>query len=147
MTHVLVLNGPNLGTLGTREPEIYGSETLDDLRALLEADAAGLGATVEVRQTDHEGELLGWLHAAAREKTPVALNAGAWTHYSIAVHDAVQYVTSSGVPLIEVHISNPHARETFRHTSVITAVATGVIAGFGFDSYRLALAQLTRTGQ
>ncbi|GAA4172508.1 type II 3-dehydroquinate dehydratase [Gryllotalpicola koreensis] len=144
MTHVLVLNGPNLGTLGTREPEIYGSETLDDLRALLEEDAAALGATVEVRQTDHEGELLGWLHAAAQAKTPVVLNAGAWTHYSIAVHDAVQYVTSSGVSLIEVHISNPHAREEFRHTSVITAVATGVIAGFGFDSYRLALAQLAR---
>lgn len=144
MTHVLVLNGPNLSTLGTREPEIYGSETLDDLRALLEADAAALGATVELRQTDHEGELLGWLHDAAQQKTPVVLNAGAWTHYSIAVHDAVQYVTSSGVPLIEVHISNPHAREEFRHTSVITAVATGVIAGFGFDSYRLALAQLTR---
>ena len=144
MTHVLVLNGPNLGTLGTREPEIYGSDTLDDLRALLETDASSLGATVEVRQTDHEGELLGWLHAAAREKTPVVLNAAAWTHYSIAVHDAVQYVTSSGVPVIEVHISNPHAREEFRHTSVITAVATGVIAGFGFDSYRLALAQLAR---
>jgi len=144
VTHVLVLNGPNLGTLGTREPEIYGSDTLDDLRALLETDASALGATVEVRQTDHEGELLGWLHAAAREKTPVVLNAAAWTHYSIAVHDAVQYVTSSGVPVIEVHISNPHAREEFRHTSVITAVATGVIAGFGFDSYRLALAQLAR---
>ena len=144
MTHVLVLNGPNLGTLGTREPDIYGSDTLDDLRAQLEADAAALGATVELQQTDHEGELLGWLHAAGRDKTPVILNAGAWTHYSIAVHDAVQYVTSSGVPLIEVHISNPHAREEFRHTSVITGVATGVIAGFGFDSYRLALVQLAR---
>jgi len=144
VTHILVLNGPNLGTLGTREPEIYGSETLADLRGLLEADAARLGASVELRQTDHEGELLGWLHAAAQQKTPVILNAAAWTHYSYAVHDAVQYVTSSGVPLIEVHISNPHARDGFRHTSVITAVATGVIAGFGFDSYRLALAQLAR---
>jgi 3-dehydroquinate dehydratase-2 len=144
VTHVLVLNGPNLGTLGTREPAIYGSDTLDDLRGLLEADAASLGATVELRQTDHEGELLGWLHTAAREHTPVILNAGAWTHYSIAVHDAVQFVTSSGVPVVEVHISNPHAREEFRHHSVITAVASGVIAGFGFDSYRLALAQLTR---
>jgi 3-dehydroquinate dehydratase-2 len=144
VTHVLVLNGPNLGTLGTREPEIYGSDTLADLRELLEADAESLGATVELRQTDHEGELLGWLHAAAQTGTPVVLNAGAWTHYSIAVHDAVQYVTSSGVPLIEVHISNPHAREEFRHHSVITPVATGVIAGFGFDSYRLALAQLAR---
>lgn len=144
MTRILVLNGPNLGTLGTREPEIYGSETLDDLRALLEADAAGLGVEVELRQTDHEGEMLGWLHAAGQQKTPVALNAGAWTHYSFALHDAVQYVTSLGVPLIEVHISNPHARDEFRHTSVITAVASGVIAGFGLDSYRLALAQLAR---
>jgi 3-dehydroquinate dehydratase-2 len=144
VTHILVLNGPNLGTLGTREPEIYGSETLDDLRVILEADASPLGATIEVRQTDHEGEMLGWLHAAAREKTPVALNPGAWTHYSIALRDAVQYVTSSGVKVIELHISNPHAREEFRHHSVITGVATGVIAGFGFDSYRLAVAQLAR---
>ena len=144
MTHILVLNGPNLGTLGTREPEIYGSETLDDLRVILEADASQLGATIEVRQTDHEGEMLGWLHAAAREKTPVALNPGAWTHYSLALRDAVQYVTSSGVKVIELHISNPHAREEFRHHSVVTGVATGVIAGFGFDSYRLAVAQLAR---
>jgi 3-dehydroquinate dehydratase II len=144
VTHILVLNGPNLGTLGTREPEIYGSETLDDLRQILEADAAPLGATVELRQTDHEGEMLGWLHAAARDKTPVALNPGAWTHYSIALRDAVQYVTTSGVKVIELHISNPHAREEFRHHSVITGVATGVIAGFGFDSYRLAVAQLAR---
>ncbi|MCL2514954.1 MAG: type II 3-dehydroquinate dehydratase [Microbacteriaceae bacterium] len=144
MTRILVLNGPNLGTLGTREPEIYGSATLDDLRVQLEQDATGLDVEVEVRQTDHEGELLGWLHAAGQGGTPVILNAGAWTHYSIAVHDAVAYVTSMGVPLVEVHISNPHAREAFRHHSVITSVATGVIAGFGFDSYRLALAQLAR---
>ncbi len=144
MTRILVLNGPNLGTLGTREPDIYGGETLDDLRALLEADAAAAGASVELRQTDAEGEMLGWLHTAAAEKTPVVLNAGAWTHYSYALHDAVQHVTSQGVPVVEVHISNPHARDEFRHTSVITSVATGVIAGFGFDSYRLALAQLTR---
>jgi len=144
VTRILVLNGPNLGTLGTRQPEVYGSATLDDLREILEADAAGLGVEVELRQTDHEGELLGWLHEAGQSQAPVILNAAAWTHYSIAVHDAVHYVTSLGVPLIEVHISNPHAREDFRHHSVITAVATGVIAGFGFDSYRLALAQLAR---
>jgi 3-dehydroquinate dehydratase-2 len=144
VTHILVLNGPNLGTLGTREPEIYGSETLDDLREILEADASQLGVTVEVRQTDHEGEMLAWLHAAARDKTPVALNPAAWTHYSIALRDAVQYVTTSGVKVIELHISNPHAREEFRHHSVVTGVATGVIAGFGFDSYRLAVAQLAR---
>lgn len=146
MTTILVLNGPNLGSLGTREPQIYGSETLDDLAALLQADAAvtDSDAVVELRQTDAEGELIGWLHEAAAAKSPVILNAGAWTHYSYAVHDAVSHVTNGGVPVIEVHLSNPHSREEFRHTSVITAVATGVIAGFGFDSYRLALAQLLR---
>ncbi|WP_022880826.1 type II 3-dehydroquinate dehydratase [Gryllotalpicola ginsengisoli] len=144
MAHILVLNGPNLGTLGTREPEIYGSATLADLADTLATDAAAGGHTVEVRQTDHEGELLGWLHRAAQERVPVVLNAGAWTHYSYALRDAVQYVTSSGVPVVEVHLSNPHAREEFRHTSVISPVVSGVIAGFGFDSYRLALAQLTR---
>jgi 3-dehydroquinate dehydratase-2 len=144
VTHVLVLNGPNLGTLGAREPEIYGAQTLDDLRAILEADAAAGGHTIELRQTDVEGELLGWLHAAAAQRSPVVLNAGAWTHYSFALRDAVQYVTSQDVPVVEVHISNPHSREEFRHTSVISPVVTGVIAGFGFDSYRLALAQLTR---
>jgi 3-dehydroquinate dehydratase-2 len=100
--------------------------------------------TVDLRQTDDEATLLGWLHEAAADGTPVILNAGAWTHYSYALRDAVSIVTSSGVELIEVHISNPHAREEFRHTSVISAVATGVIAGFGFDSYRLALAHIRR---
>lgn len=142
MTTILVLNGPNLGRLGTREPEVYGSQTLDDLYSMLQADAGE--NTVQLRQTDAEGELLGWLHEAADKGTPVILNAGAWTHYSYALRDAVSLVTSAGVPVIEVHISNPHAREEFRHTSVITAVATGVIAGFGFDSYRLALTQLLR---
>lgn len=146
MTTIVVLNGPNLGSLGTREPEIYGSATLDDLRSILEADAGAVApaAAVDLRQTDSEGELIGWLHAAAAAGWPVILNAGAWTHYSLALHDAVAHVTGSGVPVIEVHISNPHARDEFRHTSVITGVATGVIAGFGFDSYRLALAQLLR---
>jgi 3-dehydroquinate dehydratase-2 len=142
MSSVLVLNGPNLGRLGTREPEIYGSRTLDDLRTQLQADAGE--ASVDLRQTDDEATLLGWLHEAAADGTPVILNAGAWTHYSYALRDAVSIVTSSGVELIEVHISNPHAREEFRHTSVISAVATGVIAGFGFDSYRLALAHIRR---
>lgn len=142
MRTVLVLNGPNLGRLGTREPDIYGSETLDDLRRLLEADADG--ATIDMRQTEYEGELIGWLHGAIDVGTPVILNAGAWTHYSYAIQDAVSLVTKSGVPVIEVHISNPHAREQFRHTSVISPVATGVIAGFGLDSYRLALAALRR---
>jgi 3-dehydroquinate dehydratase II len=144
MSTVLVLNGPNLGRLGTREPEIYGSETLDDLRTLLVAEAGE--TTVEVRQTDDEAELLGWLHEAADASTPVILNAGAWTHYSYALRDAVSLATTAGAMVIEVHISNPHAREEFRHTSVISAVASGVIAGFGFDSYRLALDHIRRIG-
>jgi len=142
MSTILVLNGPNLGRLGSREPDVYGSQTLDDLGDILRADAGE--HRVELRQTDTEGELLGWLHGAADAGSPVILNAGAWTHYSYALRDAVSLVTSAGVPVIEVHISNPHAREDFRHTSVISGVATGVIAGFGFDSYRLALAQLLR---
>ena len=143
---ILVLNGPNLGSLGKREPEIYGSATLADLEAQLKADAATLPEPVEIelRQTDHEGELIGWLHKATEDGDAVILNAGAWTHYSYALHDAVAHVTSSGVRLIEVHLSNPHSREEFRHKSVITDVASGVIAGFGFDSYRLALVQLSR---
>ncbi|SEH94057.1 MULTISPECIES: type II 3-dehydroquinate dehydratase [unclassified Leifsonia] len=142
MTSVLVLNGPNLGRLGTREPDVYGSATLEDLRAVLQEDAAG--DTIDLRQTDDEGQLLRWLHEAADSGDPVILNAGAWTHYSYALRDAVSLVTSSGGTVIEVHLSNPHAREEFRHTSVITAVSTGVIAGFGFESYRLALAFIRR---
>jgi 3-dehydroquinate dehydratase-2 len=142
MSTVLVLNGPNLGRLGTREPEIYGSATLDDLRAQLEADAPEL--TIDLRQTDEEGVMLGWLHAAVDERTPVILNAGAWTHYSYALQDAVSMVSKAGIPVVEVHISNPHAREEFRHTSVLSPVVTGVIAGFGFESYRLALAYIRR---
>jgi 3-dehydroquinate dehydratase-2 len=138
MSSILVLNGPNLGRLGTREPGIYGAQTLDDLRTLLVAEADD-DKGVDVRQTDDEATMLGWLYEAADARTPVVLNAGAWTHYSIALHDAVSLVTSAGVPVIEVHISNPHSREEFRHTSVISSVATGVIAGFGFDSYRLAV--------
>jgi 3-dehydroquinate dehydratase-2 len=142
MSRVLVLNGPNLGRLGTREPEIYGSATLDDLRAQLAADAPEL--TIDLRQTDDEGVMLGWLHAATDDRTPVILNAGAWTHYSYALQDAVSMVTKAGIPVVEVHISNPHAREEFRHTSVLTPVVTGVIAGFGFESYRLALSYIRR---
>ncbi|MFF2052015.1 type II 3-dehydroquinate dehydratase [Leifsonia sp. NPDC058194] len=145
MSSVLVLNGPNLGRLGTREPGVYGSQTLDDLRLLLQEDAPEL--QIDLRQTDAEAELLGWLHAAADSGTPVILNAGAWTHYSYALRDAVSLVTTAGGTVIEVHISNPHAREEFRHTSVISAVSTGVIAGFGFESYRLALAHIRRNGR
>ena len=142
---ILILNGPNLGRLGTREPDVYGSGTLDDLRAILEEDAAG--DTIDLRQTDDEGQLLRWLHEAADSGAPVILNAGAWTHYSLALRDAVSLVTKAGGTVVEVHLSNPHAREEFRHTSVISAVATGVIAGFGFESYRLALAFIRRNGR
>jgi 3-dehydroquinate dehydratase-2 len=144
---VLVLNGPNLGRLGTREPDIYGDTTYDDLVALCKATGVELGLDVEVRQTDHEGEMLGWLHEAAHEATPVVLNAGAWTHYSIAVRDACAQLTA---PLIELHISNTHRREEFRHHSYISAVATGVILGLGVAGYPLAirwLAQQSRDEQ
>ncbi len=137
MTTVLVLNGPNLGRLGSREPDIYGSGTLDDLRAKLEGEASGL--QVDLRQTDSEAELIGWLHEAVDLGLPVILNPAAFTHYSYALGDAAKLVTAAGLILVEVHLSNPHAREEFRHTSVISSVATGVIAGFGFDSYSLAL--------
>jgi 3-dehydroquinate dehydratase II len=133
---VLVLNGPNLGRLGSREPEVYGSTTHPDLVALCEKTGAELGLDVEVRQTDSEAELVGWLHEAADAGTPVVLNPAAFTHYSYALRDACAMLTG---PLIEVHITNPHTREEFRHTSVVSGVATGVIAGFGTDSYRLAL--------
>ena len=142
MRTVFVLNGPNLGRLGSREPDVYGSADLDDLRALLLA-AAPAEVTVDLRQTDDEAELIHWLHEAVDASTPVILNPAAFTHYSYALRDAAALVTRAGIPLIEVHITNPHARETFRHTSVVSAVATGVIAGLGFDSYRLALNYLT----
>lgn len=145
MATVLVLNGPNLGRLGTREPDVYGAGTLDDLRAVLQGDAPDL--EIDLRQTDTEGELLGWLHGAADSGAPVILNAGAWTHYSYALRDAVSLVTKAGGTVIEVHLSNPHAREEFRHTSVISAVSTGVIAGFGFESYRMALAFIRRNAR
>ncbi|MBF4573632.1 3-dehydroquinate dehydratase [Herbiconiux sp. VKM Ac-1786] len=141
MSSVLVLNGPNLGRLGSREPDVYGSQDLDSLRRLLETDAAGQ-LSIDLRQTNDEAELVSWLYEAVDTATPVILNPAAFTHYSYALRDAAALVTKAGVPLIEVHISNPHARETFRHTSVISGIATGVIAGFGFGSYRLALASL-----
>lgn len=133
---VLVLNGPNLGRLGTREPAVYGSTTHADLVGLCERTGAELGLDVEVRQTDHEGELLGWLHGAAEDGTPVVLNAGAWTHTSIAVRDACAQLSA---PLVEVHISNVHRREEFRHHSHVSGVATGLIVGLGVAGYALAL--------
>jgi 3-dehydroquinate dehydratase-2 len=139
-TSVLVLNGANLGRLGTREPAIYGSTTFEELTALCVRGGRELGLDVEVRQTDVEGELLGWLHAAADTATPVVLNAGAWTHTSIALGDACAMLTG---PLIEVHISNVFAREDFRHASYVSAHADGVIVGLGVEGYVLALSWLS----
>jgi 3-dehydroquinate dehydratase-2 len=136
MTRVLVLNGPNLSRLGTREPDVYGAASYDDLVALCQKTAAELGLDVEVRQTDDESELVGWLHEAADARLPVVLNPAAFTHYSYALRDAIAMRTAA---LIEVHITNPATREEFRHTSVVAGVATGTIAGFGLASYRLAL--------
>jgi 3-dehydroquinate dehydratase II len=136
MTRVLVLNGPNLGRLGAREPEIYGDQTHEELDAVCKAAGAALSLDVEVRQTDDESELIGWLHEAAHGAIPVVLNPAAFTHYSYALRDACAALTA---PLVEVHVSNPATREEFRHTSVIAGAATGSITGFGVDSYRLAL--------
>ena len=133
---ILVLTGPNLGRLGTREPEIYGSSTYADLEEMCEQEAKLLGVEVDTRQTDTEGRMLTWLHEAADENLPVVLNAGAWTHYSIAVRDACSMLTA---PLVEVHISNIHAREEFRRHSVLSPVAKGVICGLGFHGYTLAI--------
>ena len=139
---VLVLNGPNLGRLGTREPEHYGSSTYDELSALCVAAGRELELDVAVRQTDSEAELLAWLHEAADTSTPVVLNAGAWTHTSIAVGDACALRTA---PLVEVHISNVHAREAFRHHSYVSAHVSGVIVGLGVQGYVLALSYLSST--
>ena len=136
LRRVLVLNGPNLGRLGKREPAVYGTASHDDLVGLCVNAGRELGLDVEVRQTEYEGELVTWIHQACDEQTPVVLNAGALTHYSYALSDAVKMRTA---PLVEVHLSNIAAREGFRHESVITSVATGIIAGFGFGSYVLAL--------
>ena len=144
MSRVLVLNGPNLGRLGSREPDVYGDQDLSALRVLL-IEQAGPAVEIDLRQSDDEAELIRWLHEAVDTGSPVILNPAAFTHYSYALRDAAALVTKGGIPLIEVHISNPHAREEFRHTSVISAVATGVIAGFGFDSYLLALRVVTPT--
>jgi len=139
MQRVLILNGPNLSRLGSREPDVYGSVTYDRLVRLCRQHASDLGLDADVRQTDDEAELVTWIHAAADEATPVVLNPAAFTHYSYALRDACAQLKA---PLIEVHISNPARREEFRHSSVITGVATGTVAGFGVDSYLLALRAL-----
>ena len=136
MTKVLILNGPNLSRLGTREPDVYGHQTFEDLRSTCVEEGLTLGLEVDVRQTDDEAELIGWLHEAANDHVPVVLNPAAFTHFSYAVRDACALRTA---PLVEVHLSNPAAREEFRHNSVIASVASGTIAGFGVNSYVLAL--------
>lgn len=133
---LLILNGPNLSRLGTREPDIYGSTSYEELAAICIEDAQTFGFSAEVRQTDDEATLIGWLHEATDQQVPVIINPAAFTHYSYAIRDAAAQLTA---PLIEVHLSNPLSREEFRHTSVISGIASGTIAGFGVNSYRLAI--------
>ncbi|WP_203308440.1 type II 3-dehydroquinate dehydratase [Sphingomonas beigongshangi] len=139
---IFVLNGPNLNLLGLREPEIYGHDTLDDIAGQLEDRARELGLAIDMRQSNHEGHLVDWLHEAqAVRAKAVLLNAGGFTHTSVAIHDAIKSVTT---PVIEVHLSNPHAREAFRHNSFVGRAAKGSIAGFGALSYMLALEAAAR---
>jgi 3-dehydroquinate dehydratase-2 len=139
---VYVLNGPNLNRLGSREPEIYGSQTLENVADIVSGEADALGLTVDFRQTNDEAVLINWIHEAVDRDADVVLNPAAFTHYSYALRDACALVTTGGSRLIEVHLSNPATREEFRHTSVIAGVATGTIAGFGSGSYLLALRAL-----
>jgi 3-dehydroquinate dehydratase-2 len=141
MADVLVLNGPNLGRLGTREPDVYGTTTHGQLADEVRAAAAEVGLTVDVRQTDDEATMLAWLHEAADEGAAVVLNPGAWTHYNYAVRDACAALTAA---LVEVHLSQTHAREEFRHTSVISPLATATVTGMGVEGYRAALRFLAR---
>lgn len=139
---VFVLNGPNLNLLGLREPEIYGSDTLDDIAGMLEDRARELGLQIDLRQSNHEGHLVDWLHEAQADGArAVLLNAGAYTHTSIALHDAIKAVKT---PVIEVHLSNPHTREDFRHVSYVGRAARGTVAGFGALSYLVALEAAAR---
>jgi 3-dehydroquinate dehydratase-2 len=139
VTRVLVLNGVNLGRLGSREPLIYGSTTHHELAETCVATGAEVGLEVEVRQTDDEAQMVAWIHEAADAAVPVILNSAAWSHYSYALRDACSQLTA---PLIEVHISQVHAREEFRHTSVISGVATATITGLGIEGYRAAIRYL-----
>jgi 3-dehydroquinate dehydratase-2 len=139
---IFVLNGPNLNMLGIREPDIYGHETLDDIASRLEDRGQELGLTVDLRQSNHEGHLVDWIQEAhASGAKAILLNAGAYTHTSVAIHDAIKSVK---VPVIEVHLSNPHNRESFRHKSYVGLAAKAVIAGFGSESYMLALDAASR---
>ena len=137
---ILVINGLNLDMLGTREPEIYGGRTLDDINSDLSVIAKNMGADIDFVQSNIEGEIVEFIHSG-RLYDGIILNAGAYTHYSIAIRDAISSIKT---PCVEVHLSNVHKREEFRHTSVISAVCTGVIAGFGEDSYKLALYALLK---
>jgi 3-dehydroquinate dehydratase-2 len=142
MSAIYVLNGPNMNLLGLREPEIYGSDTLDDIAARLEDRARELGLTIEMRQSNHEGHLVDWLHEAQAEGAKaVLLNAAAFTHTSLALYDAIRAIRT---PVIEVHLSNPHAREAYRHKSYVGMAAKGTIAGFGAHGYELALEAAAR---
>ena len=138
--NVLVLNGPNLGRLDIRDSAVYGDMSFADLKTFIENEARALGLVAQVRQTDSESEMISWLHEASDAKLPVIINPAAFTHYSYAIRDAADMLKA---PLIEVHLSNTMAREEFRHTSVISGVAHGTIAGFGPNSYKLALIALS----
>jgi len=139
---IFVLNGPNLNLLGSREPEIYGSDTLDDIAARMSRQADELGVTLDIRQSNHEGHLIDWLHEAQERKAKaVILNPGGYSHTSVALHDAVKAI---GIPVIEVHLSNPDARESFRHTDLVAMAASRVIKGKGAGGYLLALDEAAR---
>jgi 3-dehydroquinate dehydratase II len=146
LNKILVLNGPNLNLLGTREPALYGSATLADVESLCRDTAARLNVAVDCRQSNHEGQLVDWVHEAgaahrAGQLLGVVLNAGAYTHTSVALHDAIK---GTGVPVVELHISNVHAREAFRHHSFLSSVAAGIVVGFGVEGYALAIEGLVR---
>ncbi|MDR6350156.1 type II 3-dehydroquinate dehydratase [Pantoea sp. SORGH_AS_0659] len=143
MRTIYVLNGPNLNLLGTREPETYGSDTLQSVEALCHATAEELGVAIEFRQTNHEGEMIEWIQQARLEAQALVINPAAWTHTSVAIRDAV---TGVGLPLWEVHITNVHKREPFRHHSYLSDVAQGVICGYGIRGYRYALMEAARVG-
>ena len=146
MQKILVLNGPNLNLLGTREPGVYGADTLADVEKLCRAEGEALGVEIDCRQSNHEGQLIDWIHEAGREMTAgnmigVVFNPGAYTHTSVALHDAIK---GASVTLIELHISNVHAREEFRHHSYISPAARGIMVGFGVQGYALAIGALAR---
>ena len=149
MKRILVLNGPNLNLLGTREPTVYGSTTLADVEALCREAGKTLGVDIDCRQSNHEGQLLDWIHEAGTahrngQLIGAVFNAGAYTHTSVALHDAIK---GTGLPVIEVHISNVHAREAFRHHSYLSPAAAGIVVGFGVDGYVLAIEGLVRKGR